>query len=85
MFTLGLGWNLVALTGAKVLAAHPSAQGPADSLGFAGAALGTLLGGLALARWGFGVVAWTAGILSLLPLWSAWQVRRAQPAQAAPA
>ncbi|WP_261663925.1 MFS transporter [Deinococcus sp. Marseille-Q6407] len=75
MFVLGLGWNLISLTSSKVLSRWPAAQGPADSLAFAGAALGTLLGGLLMARSGFPALALTAGMLALLPFWAAWRVR----------
>lgn len=71
MFVLGLGWNLVSLTSSKLLSQSPAAQGPSDSLAFAGAALGTLLGGLLMARAGFGALALAAGALCLLPLWAA--------------
>ncbi|ADY26227.1 major facilitator superfamily MFS_1 [Deinococcus proteolyticus MRP] len=75
MFVLGLGWNLISLTSSKVLARFPAAQGPSDSLAFAASALGTLLGGLLMAQAGFPALAAAAGVLALLPLWSAWRVR----------
>ncbi|RTR30683.1 MFS transporter [Deinococcus radiophilus] len=76
MFVLGLGWNLVSLTTSKVLARHPAAQGPSDSLAFAASATGTLLGGLLMAQAGFPALAAAAGVLCLIPFWSAWRVGR---------
>nr|WP_189642300.1 MFS transporter [Deinococcus piscis] len=84
MFVLGLGWNLISLTSSKVLARFPAAQGPSDSLAFAASALGTLLGGLLMARAGFPALAAAAGVLALLPLWSAWRVQAVHGPQDSP-
>lgn len=77
MFLLGLGWNLAFVAGSKALARHPAAQGVTDGLGYVAAGLGTLLGGVVIARAGFPVLAYACAVLALLPLLSAWRVRRA--------
>lgn len=76
MFVLGLGWNLLFLSATKALSPHPAAQGLGDSLGYFAAGGGVLLGGLVLGTLGFGTLAWACAALSLLPLLSAWGVRR---------
>lgn len=73
MFVLGLGWNLASLSSSKVLSQAPAAQGPSDSLAFAGAALGTLLGGLLMAKAGFLALAAAAALLCGVPLWAGWR------------
>nr|WP_184030501.1 MFS transporter [Deinococcus budaensis] len=77
MFLLGLGWNLAFVAGSKALARHPAAQGVTDGLGYVAAGLGTLLGGVVIARAGFPVLAYACAAFALLPLLSAWRVRRA--------
>lgn len=73
MFVLGLGWNLVNLSGSKAMTRFPAAQGATDGLGYVAAGLGTFLGGLVIARAGFGTLAGVCGALSLLPLLAAWR------------
>lgn len=77
MFLLGLGWNLIFVTGSKALSRYPAAQGVTDSLGYVAAGAGTLLGGLIIAQMGFAVLAYACAVLALLPLLSAWRARRA--------
>ena len=79
MFLLGLGWNLVNVSGSKEMARFPAAQGVTDGLGYVAAGAGTLLGGVVIARAGFPVLAFLCAALSLLPLLSAWQVGRRRP------
>ncbi|WP_231557244.1 MFS transporter [Deinococcus sp. YIM 77859] len=76
MFLLGLGWNLAFVTGSKALARFPAAQGVTDGLGYVAAGAGTLLGGLVIAHAGFSILAHACAVLALLPLVSAWRVRR---------
>ncbi|MFC5849994.1 MFS transporter [Deinococcus petrolearius] len=76
MFVLGLGWNLVNLAGSKAMTRFPAAQGVTDGLGYVAAGLGTFLGGLVIARAGFGMLAGVCGALSLLPLLGAWRSGR---------
>ncbi|TDE85373.1 MFS transporter [Deinococcus sp. S9] len=76
MFLLGLGWNLIFVTGSKALSRYPAAQGVTDSLGYVAAGAGTLLGGLIIAQMGFAVLAYACAVLALLPLLSAWRARR---------
>ncbi|KQQ99442.1 MFS transporter [Deinococcus sp. Leaf326] len=73
MFVLGLGWNLVNLGGSKAMTRFPAAQGVTDGLGYVAAGLGTFLGGLVIARAGFGTLAALCGAIALLPLLSAWR------------
>ena len=73
MFLLGLGWNLVNVSGSKEMARFPAAQGVTDGLGYVAAGVGTLLGGVVIARAGFPLLAYLCAALSLLPLWSAWR------------
>ncbi|MFC4425947.1 MFS transporter [Deinococcus navajonensis] len=73
MFLLGLGWNLVFLSGSKFLTRFPAAQGATDSLGYVAAGTGTLLGGLVIAHAGFTALALACALLALLPLVSAWR------------
>lgn len=73
MFLLGLGWNLVFVSGSRFLTRYPAAQGVTDSLGYVASGTGTLLGGLLIARAGFPALALTCAVLSLLPLLSAWR------------
>ncbi|MFD1730877.1 MFS transporter [Deinococcus malanensis] len=73
MFLLGLGWNLVFVSGSRFLTRYPAAQGVTDSLGYVASGTGTLLGGLLIARAGFPALALTCAALSLLPLLSAWR------------
>ncbi|MEF2278101.1 MFS transporter [Deinococcus sp. YIM 134068] len=74
MFVLGLGWNLAFVSGSKALARYPAAQGVTDGLGYVVAGVGTLVGGLVIARAGFPVLAHACAVLALLPLVSAWRV-----------
>lgn len=76
MFILGLGWNLVFVTGSKFMARYPAAQGPTDGLAYLAAGAGTLIGGLILKRLGFPVLAYICLAWSVLPLLTAWRVRR---------
>lgn len=76
MFLLGLGWNLAFVAGSKAMARYPAAQGVTDGLGYVAAGAGTLLGGVVIARAGFPVLALACAVLALLPLLSAWRVRR---------
>ncbi|MGX9687542.1 MFS transporter [Deinococcus wulumuqiensis] len=80
MFLLGLGWNLVNVSGSKEMARFPAAQGVTDGLGYVAAGAGTLLGGVVIARSGFPALAYVCAALSLLPLLSAWRAghRRGQ-------
>ena len=73
MFLLGLGWNLVNVSGSKEMSRFPAAQGVTDGLGYVAAGAGTLLGGLVIARAGFPLLAYACAGLALLPLLSAWQ------------
>lgn len=75
MFLLGLGWNLVFVSGSKALSRTPAAQGVTDSLGYIASGTGTLLGGLIIARAGFPLLAYLCAAVSLLPLISAARVR----------
>ncbi len=75
MFLLGLGWNLVFVSGSKALSRTPAAQGISDSLGYVASGLGTLLGGLIIARAGFPALAHLCAVLALLPLVSAARTR----------
>ncbi|MFC3718730.1 MFS transporter [Deinococcus metalli] len=75
MFLLGLGWNLAFVAGSKALTRFPAAQGITDSLGFVASGLGTLIGGVVIARVGFPVLAAACAAWALLPLVSAWRVR----------
>lgn len=75
MFLLGLGWNLVFVSGSKALSRTPAAQGVSDSLGYVASGLGTLLGGVIIARAGFPALAYLCAALSFLPLVSAVRVR----------
>jgi len=77
MFLLGLGWNLAFVAGSKAMARYPAAQGLTDGLGYVAAGTGTLLGGVVIARAGFPALALACAVLALLPLLSAWRVRRA--------
>ncbi|MFC4637336.1 MFS transporter [Deinococcus hohokamensis] len=83
MFVLGLGWNLVFLSGSKFLTRFPAAQGVTDSLGYVAAGTGTLLGGALIARSGFSALAGICAVLALLPLVSAWRAGRAPTLQRA--
>lgn len=76
MFLLGLGWNLVFVSGSKALSRTPAAQGVSDSLGYVASGAGTLLGGLIIARAGFPTLAYLCAVISLLPLISAARVRK---------
>lgn len=76
MFLLGLGWNLAFVTGSKALSRYPAAQGVTDGLGYVAAGTGTLGGGLVIAHAGFPALASACALLALLPLVSAWRVRR---------
>ncbi|WP_040382315.1 MFS transporter [Deinococcus apachensis] len=76
MFLLGLGWNLAFVTGSKALSRHPAAQGVTDGLGYVAAGTGTLVGGLVITHAGFPALASACALLALLPLVSAWRVRR---------
>lgn len=76
MFLLGLGWNLAFVGGSKALTRFPAVQGVTDGLGYIAAGTGTLLGGFIIARAGFPVLAYACAVLALLPLVSAWRVRR---------
>ncbi|GBF05331.1 major facilitator superfamily transporter [Deinococcus aerius] len=76
MFLLGLGWNLAFVTGSKALSRYPAAQGVTDGLGYVAAGTGTLVGGLVIAHAGFPALASACALLALLPLVSAWRVRR---------
>ena len=82
MFLLGLGWNLVFVSGSKALSRTPAAQGITDSLGYVAAGTGTLLGGFIISRFGFSVLAGLCALLSLLPVLSAWRVRNKSTAPA---
>ena len=73
MFLLGLGWNLVNVSGSKEMARFPAAQGVTDGLGYVAAGAGTLLGGVVIARSGFPALAYVCAALGLLPLLSAWR------------
>ena len=84
MFVLGLGWSLAFVSGTKALSSHPAAQGLVDSLGYVAAGVGTLLGGVVIARAGFPVLAHICAALALLPLWSAWDEGRARPGAPGP-
>ena len=75
MFLLGLGWNLAFVSGSKALTRFPAAQGVTDSLGFVASGVGTLVGGVVIARVGFPVLAAACAVWALLPLFSAWRVR----------
>ncbi|ANE43005.1 MFS transporter [Deinococcus puniceus] len=76
MFLLGLGWNLAFVSGSKALTRFPAVQGVTDGLGYVAAGTGTLLGGFVIARAGFPALAYACAVLALLPLVSAWRVRR---------
>ncbi|MFC3859589.1 MFS transporter [Deinococcus antarcticus] len=76
MFLLGLGWNLVFVSGSKALSRTPAAQGVSDSLGYVASGAGTLFGGLIIARAGFPTLAYLCAVISLLPLISAARVRK---------
>ena len=76
MFLLGLGWNLVFVSGSKALSRTPAAQGVSDSLGYVASGAGTLLGGLIIARAGFPTLAYLCAVISLLPLISAARARK---------
>lgn len=76
MFLLGLGWNLAFVSGSKSLTRFPAAQGITDGLGYLASGLGTLLGGVIIARAGFPWLAYLCAAWSLAPLISAWRVRR---------
>ncbi|THF71389.1 MFS transporter [Deinococcus sp. Arct2-2] len=76
MFLLGLGWNLAFVSGSKALTRFPAVQGVTDGLGYVAAGTGTLLGGFVIARAGFPPLAYACAVLALLPLVSAWRVRR---------
>ncbi|WP_019010844.1 MFS transporter [Deinococcus aquatilis] len=76
MFLLGLGWNLAFVSGSKALTRFPTVQGVTDGLGYVAAGTGTLLGGLVIAHAGFPPLAYACAVLALLPLISAWRVRR---------
>lgn len=76
MFLLGLGWNLVFVSGSKALSRTPAAQGVSDSLGYVASGAGTFLGGLIIARAGFPALAYLCAAISLLPLISAARVRQ---------
>lgn len=76
MFLLGLGWNLVFVSGSKALSRTPAAQGVSDSLGYVASGLGTLIGGMIIARAGFPTLAYLCALASLLPLISAARVRK---------
>lgn len=73
MFLLGLGWNLVFVSGSKEMARHPAAQGVTDGLGYVAAGAGTLLGGFVIAKAGFPALAYLCAGLAFLPLLSAWR------------
>ncbi|SEI76070.1 Predicted arabinose efflux permease, MFS family [Deinococcus reticulitermitis] len=73
MFLLGLGWNLVFVSGSKEMARHPAAQGVTDGLGYVAAGTGTLVGGVVIAQAGFPALAYLCAALALLPLLSAWR------------
>lgn len=75
MFLLGLGWNLAFVAGSKALTRFPAAQGVTDSLGFVASGLGTLIGGVVIARAGFPALAATCAVWAAVPLFSAWRVR----------
>lgn len=84
MFLLGLGWNLVAVSGSKVLSRHPAAQSLADSLSYFVAGVGSVLAGWLMHGAGFQWLAWVCAALSLLPLISAArvnQIDKPQPAR----
>lgn len=76
MFLLGLGWNLVFVSGSKALSRTPAAQGVSDSLSYVASGAGTLFGGLIIARAGFPTLAYLCAVISLLPLISAARVRK---------
>ena len=76
MFLLGLGWNLIFVSGSKALSRTPAAQGVTDSLGYIASGAGTLIGGLIIARAGFPTLAYLCAMISLLPLISAGRVRQ---------
>lgn len=84
MFLLGLGWNLAFVAGSKALTHFPAVQGVTDGLGYVASGLGTLLGGVIIARAGFTTLAALCAVWALLPLFSAWRVRPATPAASSP-
>ncbi|WP_407538581.1 MFS transporter [Deinococcus radiomollis] len=71
MFLLGLGWNLCYVAGSKALTGFVGIQGRVDALAYLAAAVGTLVGGAVIARWGFAPLSLTCAVLALLPLLSA--------------
>jgi MFS family permease len=71
MFLLGLGWNLCYVAGSKALTGFAGVQGRVDALGYLAAGIGTSLGGVVIARWGFAPLSVTCAVLALLPLLSA--------------
>lgn len=79
MFLLGLGWNLVFVSGSKALSRTPAAQGLSDTLGYVAAGSGTLLGGFIISRAGFPALAYLCAGLALLPLVSAARLRASPP------
>ncbi len=79
MFLLGLGWNLCALSAAKVLTAYRSAQGSVDALGYLLAATGTLVGGLVIAQVGFAALATGCLVVCALPVLAAWRSAAPNP------
>ncbi|MGY2893774.1 MFS transporter [Deinococcus sp. UYEF24] len=75
MFLLGLGWNLCYVAGSKALTGFVGIQGRVDALGYLAAGIGTLVGGVVIARWGFAPLSLTCAVLALLPLLSAARTR----------
>lgn len=73
MFLLGLGWNLIFVSGSKSMVRFPVAQGVADSLGYLFAGGGTLFGGMLVAKAGFPALAYSCAVLSGLLVISAWR------------
>lgn len=78
MFLLGLGWNLVFVSGSKTLARYPAVQGVTDSLGYVAAGTGTLVGGWLIAQMGFTTLASVCAVIAFLPLFSAWRAGNGQ-------
>lgn len=76
MFLLGLGWNLAFVSASKSMTRFPAAQGVTDGLGYVASGLGTLLGGVIIARAGFPALAYLCAAWALLPLISAWRVKQ---------
>lgn len=76
MFLLGLGWNLINVTGSKALSETPAVQGVADSLSYIAAGGGTLAGGVIITSAGFPVLTGICAVFSLLPLFIASTVER---------